>query len=315
MGHTWTSIQQEGGALAEPSGLVFNIMRFSLHDGPGIRTTVFLKGCPLQCWWCHNPESQEFQPSLMYLEDRCRRCGDCLAVCPNAALALVDGAVRTSAACLRCGACAEACVAEARRLFGRRMTVSEVVREIERDLAFFDESNGGVTLSGGEPLSQPLFAEALLRASRDRRIHTVLDTSGFAPQEVLLHVSRHADLVLYDLKFIDPDKHRDYTGVSNELILSNLQALVESGRPVIIRLPLIPGANDSQEQVRQLAGLAWALGLRRIDLLPYHRIGIDKYRRLGITCRVGGLEPAPDANLDRIAAELRQRGFTVSIGG
>jgi pyruvate formate lyase activating enzyme len=206
-------------------------------------------------------------------------------------------------------------VAEARHLFGRRMTVTEVIAEAQRDVAFFDESGGGVTLSGGEPLSQPLFAEALLWACRDRRIHSVLDTSGFAEQEVLLRVSRHADLVLYDLKFIDPDKHRDYTGISNELILSNLRALVGSGRLVIIRVPLISGANDSEEEIRELAGLVWGLGLRRIDLLPYHRIGIDKYRRLGITCRVGGLEPAPDANLDRIAAELRERGFAVSIGG
>jgi len=309
------SVEELSDTAAEPAGLVFNIMRFSLHDGPGLRTSIFLKGCPLDCWWCHNPESQQFQPSLMYFAERCRRCGDCVAVCPHGAIALVDGTVATSAACRRCGACVEACLAEARQLFGRRMTVSRVIQEAERDLVFFDESGGGVTVSGGEPLSQPEFAEALLAACRQRRIHTVLDTSGFAPRETFLRVSRHAHLVLYDLKFIDAGKHRAYTGVTNEQILSNLEALRELGRPVVIRFPVIPGINDGEEDIAQLAAFLSRLGLRRIDLLPYVGLGVDKYRRLGLTCRVAALRPPADARLGRIREELTEKGFAVNIGG
>lgn len=291
-------------------GLVFNIVRFSLHDGPGIRTTVFLKGCPLTCWWCHNPESQAFEPSPMHLENRCRLCGDCVAVCPQGAISLEGGVVRTSAQCRRCGACVEACVAGARQLAGKRMTVSEVLREVERDIVFFDESGGGVTLSGGEPLGQPAFAEALLTACRERRIHSALDTSGFAQRDVVLRAGELADLVLYDLKLADAAAHEEATGVSNALILSNLKALVEAGRNVIVRVPLIPGVSD----VPAMAGVVRRLGLRRIDLLPYHKIGIDKYNRLGMKRR-DGVEPPPPEEVKRIAGELEALGFEVRIGG
>lgn len=295
--------------------MVSNIMRFALHDGPGIRTTVFLKGCPLACWWCHNPENQDFRPSLMYFEDRCLRCGACASVCPQQAVAIENGAVNTGAACRRCGACIEACLAGARQLAGRKMTVSEALREVERDIAFFDESGGGVTLSGGEPLSQPAFTEALLSACRERRIHTALDTSGFAPRDVLLEISARADLVLFDWKLFDPARHRMYTGVDNAAILSNLEALVAAGRRIVVRFPVIPGINDSDEEVRALAGFVSRLGLRRIDLLPYHRIGKDKFRRLGRACPLDGLEPPPPGQVNRIAEELQALGFTIRIGG
>ena len=305
-------MKSEGG---EPSGLVFHIMRFSLHDGPGIRTTVFLKGCPLSCWWCHNPESQSFQPNLMYFEDRCRRCGDCMAVCPERAVNYADGRIGLPVVCQACGACVDACVAGARELAGRRMAVSEVVREIERDVVFFDESGGGVTLSGGEPLSQPGFTEALLEACRARRIHSVLDTCGLADPEVLLRVSEQADLILYDLKLLDTAKHASYTGVPNTLILRNLEALVAAGRAVRVRFPLIPGVNDGAEEIAELMQLLARLGLRHLDLLPYHRIGIDKYRRLGILPRLADL-PAPSAaQVGRAASQLEQHGFAVKIGG
>jgi pyruvate formate lyase activating enzyme len=303
---------QSGG---ECSGVIFNIMRFALHDGPGIRTTVFLKGCPLHCWWCHNPESQEFAPSPMYFANRCRLCYDCVAACTHGALRFEDGRPVTSPECRRCGDCAEACVAGARELAGRRVTASEVLAECERDVVFYDESGGGVTVSGGEPLSQPEFTEALLAGCRERHIHTALDTCGFASRESALRVSRAADLVLYDLKLLDSAAHRKYTGVPSEPILANLAALTEAGRNLIVRVPLIPGVNDDRASLGALTDFVWLLGLRRIDLLPYHRIGVDKYGRLGRARPLGEIEPLPETELSRIAADLADRGFAIRIGG
>ena len=303
---------QSGGKC---SGVVFNIMRFALHDGPGIRTTVFLKGCPLSCWWCHNPESQDFTPSPMYFANRCRLCYDCVAACSNGAIRLVDGKPATSTDCTRCGDCVEACVAGARQLAGQRITVAEVFEECERDVVLFDESGGGVTVSGGEPLSQPDFTEALLAGCRERRIHTALDTCGFADRAVALRVSRYADVVLYDLKLLDSAAHRKYTGVPNETILANLAALTEAGRNLIVRVPLIPGVNDHAENLKALADFVWRLGLRRIDLLPYHKIGMDKYGRLEREHLLAGVEPLPAAEVSRIARDLASRGFTIGIGG
>ena len=302
-------------AEAGLTGLVFNIMRFSLDDGPGIRTAVFLKGCPLECWWCHNPESQGFQPALLYFEDRCRRCGDCIPVCPRGAIGNQDGVVRLSAACQACGTCVEACLAGAREVAGREMTVAEVVDEVERDSVFFDQSGGGVTLSGGEPLSQPGFAAALLWECRARGIHTVLDTCGMADETTFLRVSAQADLVLYDLKLVDAALHARYTGAANAGILRNLEALAATGRPVIVRVPLIPGVNDGADQIAGLASLLHRLGLSRLDLLPYHRIGIQKYRRLGVAYRMEEVRVPSAAEIDRAAGRLRGEGFTVRVGG
>ena len=296
-------------------GLVFNILRFCLHDGPGIRTTVFLKGCPLRCWWCHNPEGQDRHADLLYYEARCRRCGACLTVCPHAEAAQQDGVIRPTALCERCGACVEACLASAREILGRAMTVAEVLREVERDLVFYEESGGGVTLSGGEPLLQPDFAAALLEACRARRLHSVLETCGMAPQAVLLEIAGKADLVLYDLKVLDPEKHLRYTGAPNEDILANLRALAAAGRPLVVRLPVIPGVNDSAEDLREYVGFLAPLGLRRVDLLPYHRIGLDKYRRLGRPYRLPETVAPAREHSRAVAAGFRSEGFEVTIGG
>jgi pyruvate formate lyase activating enzyme len=290
--------------LEAQTGLVFDVMRFSLHDGPGIRTTVFLKGCPLHCDWCHNPESQSPGPSLLFFEERCRGCGECAAVCPHG---LTE--------CEACGRCAEVCVAEARRLAGRTMSVAEVLAEVERDQVFYDESGGGVTLSGGEPLAQPLFAEALLAACRARRIHTALDTSGMAPAEELLRVAAQADLVLYDVKLVDDALHQRHTGASNRLILDNLRALAEAGRPVVVRYPLIPGVNDGGSALSSLADLLAAFGLHRLDLLPYHRNGTGKYRRLGLPGPPAEFPSLPVERVTAIAAALAGRGLDVGMGG
>jgi len=300
---------------AEPAGLVFNILRFCLHDGPGIRTTVFLKGCPLVCWWCHNPEGQTNQPVLLYYEARCRQCGSCMVVCPHGEAAQVDGVVRPTPLCERCGACVQVCVAGAREILGREMRVSEVMHEVERDIIVYEESGGGVTLSGGEPLQQAGFTMALLAACRARRIHTALETCGMAPREALLEAVRQADLVLYDLKVLDPLKHRQYTGTSNQAILANLEALAGAGHPLVVRLPVIPGVNDSEADLRDYVRFLSPLGLHRIDLLPYHRTGIEKYRRLNRPYRLPETAVPSAAQNRAMAAQFAKAGFEVTIGG
>jgi pyruvate formate lyase activating enzyme len=303
--------ERQGGAGAEPSGLVFNVMRFSLHDGPGIRTTVFLKGCPLSCWWCHNPESRSARPELVYFAERCRLCGDCVTACPECAITIAPSGLIRSSNCRDCGACVDVCLSEARELAGRQMTVSGVLREIERDLVFFDESGGGGTFSGGEPLHQADFLDALLTACRERRIHTVLDTCGFAHRDVFVRIASKADLVLYDLKSTNLEKHRTYTGVSNQIILENLEALTKTGRPVVLRLPIIPGINDSDEEVAEAVALLTRLGIRRVDLLPYHHLGLEKYRRLGLVYQMHELAPPPSTRMAQIAKEFDRAGIQV----
>jgi len=293
-------------------------MRFALHDGPGIRTTVFLKGCPLRCWWCHNPESQSAEPEVIYLEERCVHCGECVRACPHGALSLDERHERLlhdAALCERCGECARACPAGARQLAGRWMTVPEVLREVTKDQVFFDESGGGVTISGGEPLAQPDFVEELLAACRARRIRTALDTCGLAHTEVVERVRPYVDLFLYDLKLMERAGHLHYTGVKNDLILRNLEHLAEAGSAVIVRLPVIPGVNDGEDNLDTLAGFMTAHGLRDIDLLPYHRIGSDKYQRLHLTYRMDGVDPPSAGHMNTLAARLKRAGLRVRIGG
>lgn len=298
-----------------PEGLVFNIMRFSLHDGPGIRTTVFLKGCPLRCDWCHNPESLSPAPEVIFFEDRCVRAGECVRACPNGALRLDGRLILDPLRCRRCGDCGETCPAGARQLVGRWMTVPDVLAEVLRDQVFFDESGGGITISGGEPLMQPDFLEALLTACHARGLGTVVETSGFAETGIVRRIAAAVDLFLYDVKLIDRDRHRQFTGVNNDLILRNLALLAERGGPLIVRVPVVPGVNDGEDDVESLSRFLSPLGLRRVDLLPYHRIGSDKYRRLHLPYRMEGVEPPSAERMERLAARLRTDGFTVRIGG
>lgn len=299
------------------SGIVFDIKKFSIHDGPGIRTTVFLKGCPLHCAWCHNPESQDPRPEMMLREQRCIGCGACLAECPQEAITWNGrGVITDRARCVRCGVCAEHCMAEAREAIGREMSVAQVMAEIERDLSFYDQSGGGVTFSGGEPLLQRDFLLALLQGCRAREIHTAVDTSGFAAWETLDRVREYVDLFLYDLKLLDDLQHRQLTGVSNRLILDNLQALAEREHPIFLRVAIIPGLNDGETHLRRLGELAASLSaVREIALLPYHQTAVNKYNRLHKAYNIPDIRPPSEARMVQLADMLAGFGLPVKVGG
>jgi pyruvate formate lyase activating enzyme len=299
------------------SGIVFNISRYAIHDGPGIRTTVFLKGCPLNCWWCHNPESVSPLPQFALRLNRCIGCGTCVEACPHKALSMTDEEVsRDPGACQLCFRCAEVCPADAREVIGRQMTVTEVMAEIKKDVPFYDESGGGVTFSGGEPLMQPEFLIELLDACGRLDLHRVIDTSGYAHKDILLEVAQRAELFLYDLKHMDPELHRKYTGVSNELILDNLKALSCRDVAIRIRIPLIPGVNDDRRNVEMTAIFLQKLHrVLDVDLLPYHDVAISKYDRFGYNYRLGKVAVPTQEQLHNVASTLSSYGLCVTIGG
>jgi pyruvate formate lyase activating enzyme len=295
------------------TGTVFDIRRYSIHDGPGIRATVFLKGCGLSCLWCHNPESQAAGPDLILRENRCIKCGACVLACPNGAIAwTVDGPVTDRAKCRGAGTCATVCFAEARSLAGRTMTVEQVMEVVERDRPFYEESGGGLTLSGGEPLLQPVFSAALLRAAKAAGIHTALDTCGHASWRTLDRLRHDVDLFLYDLKLMDEERHRLFTGAPNRRILANLRALAERGHRIVLRVPVVPGINDDPENLdavrRFAAGLPHLAGL---DLLPYHRIGVDKYARVGRSYALPDTPAPPRERIVAVAQALAAAGLPV----
>ncbi len=298
------------------TGTVFRIERFAIHDGPGIRTTVFLKGCPLRCSWCHSPESQLPGPEFMPAPGRCIACGACVGACPERAIA-APGALAPRDVCRLCGTCVDACPTGTRVLAGQQMTVASVIATIERDRIFYDESGGGVTISGGEPLMQAPFVKAIVDDCRARGVHVAVDTSGLGDRAALDGLQ--PDLVLFDLKVIDDARHRAATGASNRVILDNLARLAarrSSARfDIVARFPFIPGVNDDEDNVRETGRLVASLHIPRIDVLPYHRAGIAKYERLGREYPLRNTEPPSTEHVDRAVAALSQYGLDVGVGG
>ena len=298
------------------NGVVFKIQKYSIHDGPGIRTTIFFKGCPLNCWWCHNPESQSITPQMIFWEDRCINCGECSAACSSGAIKIKNGIpVTNKEKCILCGKCVEKCPTLAREIIGKKISAEEVIKEIEKDLIFYEESGGGVTFSGGEPLMQPKFLYDLLRQSKQQGIHTAVDTSGYSDREWLSKISDKTDLFLYDLKFMDSEKHKKYTGVSNKLILENLKLLSLKHSNIIVRIPIIPGINDDDNNILETGKFISSLNLKEINLLPYHSMSIAKYRRLGIPYKLSKIKPPTEEKIKDIEIKLKKFNLNIKIGG
>ena len=296
------------------TGLVFDVQRYSLHDGPGIRTTVFLKGCPLRCSWCHNPESMNASPELRVFGSRCIGCDACREACP---LGLAEGGVMPDPdVCLACGSCVAACPTRARETIGREMTVPELLAAIDADRPFYDESGGGVTFSGGEPLLQWRFLLAMLGAARAKGYHAAVDTSGYATERTILRVAAATDLFLYDLKVMDPVRHVAFTGVPLAPILRNLRALDAAGAEVWIRLPLVPGHNDDDANLEAVGRFVGGLRrTRRIHVLPYHRIASAKYERLGLANPMSEIASPTTGEIERAVAVLGSFDLDVRVGG
>lgn len=300
------------------TGFVFDIRKYSIQDGPGIRTTVFLKGCPLSCWWCHNPESQSKQPELIFRPERCIRCGTCREVCAPQAILWEAGELPRDLEerCTQCGDCAEVCAAEARQVAGWTASPAEVVAEIEADIPFYDESGGGVTFSGGEPLQQRAFLLECLRACRAREIHTAVDTCGFASWETFESIRPLTGLFLYDLKLMDSERHREFTGVPNEPILENLRRLAALKHPLVVRVPVIPGITAGPENIDQIGAFVAGLpGSIRVDILPYHNSAVGKYERLHRPYRLADTPSPSEAEMQAVAHRLEGFGLEVKIGG
>jgi len=299
------------------TGVVFSIERYALQDGPGIRTLVFLKGCPLNCQWCANPESQSCAPEILYFQNRCASCGRCIANCPQGAIKVDDefGLITDPDRCTLCGLCVDACYYGARELSGEEMEVCDVMNIIERDKMFYDATQGGVTLSGGEPLLQTAFVRELTRECKERGIHTAIETTLFADKEIVKRALEYIDLVFVDVKHFDPYKHAEFTGVRNELIINNIEMIDNLGKQFIIRIPFIPGVNDDDETQKQI--YQWASRLRNlkwIEVLPYHRLGMTKYRGLGRMYPLADVNPVSKQSLTYLKVLGAQIGVDVRIG-
>ena len=304
--------------IAEARGVVFNIQRFSIHDGPGIRTTVFLKGCSLRCGWCSNPESIRLSPEIITRDIKCIRCGKCVEACSQQAITVVEN-TRTIQweKCNYCMKCAEVCPSGAIEAMGRYMTVAEVMDSVGRDASYYRRTNGGMTLSGGEPLVQWQFALKLLQEAKRRGLHTALDTTGYTDWEILDEILNFTDLVLYDVKHPNSARHQEATGVPNERILDNLRKTVaKPGLKVWVRHPVIPQFSDSEEELEELCKLILTLkpSVEKISLLPYHKFGELKYAAMGKVYPWKGIPTISDEQIGELKKLVESHGIKVDVG-
>lgn len=299
------------------TGRVFDVKRYAIHDGPGIRTTVFLKGCPLRCWWCHNPEGQQSQFELIYRRARCIECHACADACPRKALTFEATSLSVDRGkCDLCGSCVRSCPSGAVSIVGKLVSVEEIMEEIERDRPFYEESGGGVTVSGGEPFFQPKFLNELLNECKMKGVSAAVSTCGFFSTGVLDGVRDWVDLFLFDLKLMDESEHRKFTGVSNKPILRNVKTLAGKGRRLVVTFPVIPGINDDDRNIREMGEfLSNYKAVENVTLLPYHRGGIEKYRSLWRSYRLQEIEPPAHSEMNRIRGTLEKYGLRVTEGG
>ena len=300
----------------QDKGVVFNIQRYSIHDGPGIRTIVFLKGCPLRCEWCCNPESQELMPELSYIRSACSRCLYCIGVCPQRAMiAAEDGIIIDMDKCDRCFECVAACASGALKTEGRIMTVGEVLEEVMKDEPFYSNSGGGITLSGGEVMVQHSFASAILKAAKEKGIGTAIETSGYGSWDHLLQVLEYTDHVLYDLKHTDDKLHIEGTGVSLSPILENLYRVARSGKELTVRVPLIPGYNMDRENILKTIEVLISVNKNEVHILPFHQLGSLKYENLNRDYRLSELRPPSDTDVESIKRIFEEYGIMATVGG
>lgn len=278
-------------------GFVFDIQKFSIHDGEGMRTLVFMKGCPLTCIWCSNPESQSPGASVLDVRSNCIQCGKCVEKCPIHAIDSETFEIDRSI-CDNCGLCCETCYANAKKIVGKWMTVKELIKVVEKDRIFYRNSGGGLTIGGGEPLTQPEFVEEVFHRCKKLHIHTAIETCGYAPWETVKNIFSYVDQVLYDIKHMDSKKHRELTGVGNERILDNAEKIVALNKDVTFRIPLIPGYNDSEENIRNTGEFIKEISRDnksvKVEILPFHNFGADKYEWIGKTYKLRDLKTPQD---------------------
>ncbi len=308
----------EAMASNELRGLIFNIQRFSIQDGPGIRTTLFLKGCPLCCRWCSNPESQSAFIEIMTRDAECTKCGVCQDVCPVDAISIEHGGAKVinidRRKCTLCLKCTDVCPTNAITQVGKWMSIEEVMDEAGRDSQFYVNSGGGITVSGGEPLFQGKFACELLKSCKQKGYHTALDTSGYSAWKVLDAVLNYTDLVLYDIKHLDAKKHKWGTGKGNQLILRNLKEIARRGNRVWLRIPLIEGYNDSLEYIREVAQLGIKMGAEKVSLLPYHEWSRSKYENLDKSYPAEGAKSPSKEYIQQLRDFIQSLGLKATIG-